>query len=200
MIAAGKNEARKILDLPCGHGRVLRFLRAMFPPARITACDVLEDGVDFCARTLGAEPLYSQRNPTLVPLEGHYDLIWCGSLLTHLPEHLWDGFLRLFVKHLEPGGLLVLTTHGSLGVEELRSGERNYGLDDEKKQVVLSEYDTGGFGFIASARSTDYGFAFSSPAWVRAKLAEFPRLHIASFDEHAWGGHQDVVGCVAEDL
>ncbi|MDB6126763.1 MAG: biotin biosynthesis protein BioC, partial [Verrucomicrobia bacterium] len=30
----------KILDLPCGYGRVLRWLRAKYPASEITACDL----------------------------------------------------------------------------------------------------------------------------------------------------------------
>src|SRR5262245_10124406 len=54
--AAGKDpaEVRSILDLPSGHGRVLRYLKAAFPDAALTACDLSRDGVDFCAATFGA--------------------------------------------------------------------------------------------------------------------------------------------------
>jgi ubiquinone/menaquinone biosynthesis C-methylase UbiE len=40
-MAAAKVEAlSNILDLPCGYGRVIRILRAAFPDARLTACDI----------------------------------------------------------------------------------------------------------------------------------------------------------------
>src|SRR4051794_26106944 len=41
------SDVKRILDLPCGHGRVLRYLKAAFPEAEITACDIMRDGVDF---------------------------------------------------------------------------------------------------------------------------------------------------------
>src|SRR5438552_18413641 len=34
---AGAPTPRSILDLPCGHGRVLRFLHAAYPAAQLTA-------------------------------------------------------------------------------------------------------------------------------------------------------------------
>lgn len=85
--AAGKpmEEVHRVLDLPCGHGRVLRYLRAAFPEAEITACDLLRDGVDYCAATFGAVPVHSHEDPVRIPLERNaFDLIWVGSLLTHL--------------------------------------------------------------------------------------------------------------------
>src|SRR5689334_9873650 len=39
MSTAGKRDFKSILDLPCGHGRVMRYLKARFPEARLTACD-----------------------------------------------------------------------------------------------------------------------------------------------------------------
>src|SRR5437870_5495298 len=80
LTAAGKTDVRRILDLPCGHGRVLRVLKAAFPGAALTACDIDRDGVDFCASRFGAEPVYSVEDPGRIPVRGPFDLIWVGSL------------------------------------------------------------------------------------------------------------------------
>src|SRR5262245_38284150 len=84
MTACGITSFERVLDLPCGHGRAMRGLRAAFPEAELTACDVNREGVDFCAERFGAVPVYSDPDPERIPLEGTYDLIWVGSLLTHL--------------------------------------------------------------------------------------------------------------------
>ncbi len=81
--------------MPSGHGRVLRALKAAFPGAHLTACGHRRDGVEFCARVLGATPIVSRENPAEIELEGPYDLIWCGSLLTHMDAARWPGFLDL---------------------------------------------------------------------------------------------------------
>jgi SAM-dependent methyltransferase len=107
-----KSTVTRILDLPCGAGRVLRVLRAAFPDANLTACDLDRDGVDFCANVLGAKPVYSRSAPDEVELDGGFDLIWCGSLFTHLDARRWPAFFDLLGQALSPGGLLVLTTHG----------------------------------------------------------------------------------------
>ncbi len=54
---SGVEQVDSILVLPCGHGRVLRWLTARFPDAAITACDINRSAVDFCVRTFGAEPV-----------------------------------------------------------------------------------------------------------------------------------------------
>ena len=88
---AGAPEPQRILDFPCGHGRVLRYLRAAYPLAEITACDLNRDGVEFCAERLGAVPVMSSEDPADIRLAGEFDLIWCGSLLTHLDSGRWPA-------------------------------------------------------------------------------------------------------------
>ena len=83
----------RILDLPCGHGRVLRFLRREWPGAEIVACDIDPDGAEFCCESFGATSIYAAENPQETPLRGRFDVIWSGSLLTHLDKTRWPSFL-----------------------------------------------------------------------------------------------------------
>lgn len=75
-----------VLDLPCGHGRVLRHLVKMFPNATIHACDLDTDGVEYCASRFGANPVVSVPELTEVDFGVKFDLIWVGSLFTHVSE------------------------------------------------------------------------------------------------------------------
>jgi SAM-dependent methyltransferase len=126
--AAGKQRSsvRRILDLPCGHGRVCRYLRDAFPRAEITACDLETDGVDYCAATFGAIPVYSDPIAARIKLGGTFDLIWCGSLLTHLSEQRSREFLDLFCSRLAEGGIVVFTVHGRFSVHGLRNAIFDY--------------------------------------------------------------------------
>src|SRR5678815_3821310 len=67
---------RKILDLPCGHGRVLRFFPCRFPGATVVACDLDRDGVDFCQENFGAIAAYSSPDLENLSLGRTFDLIW----------------------------------------------------------------------------------------------------------------------------
>ena len=84
LIAANLSSPANILDMACGYGRVLRMLKAYFPEARLTACEIDSNAVDFCAETFGAKKAYSDINFGQIVLSEKFDLIWCGSLLTHL--------------------------------------------------------------------------------------------------------------------
>src|SRR3954453_20191049 len=103
LAAARKNSVKSVLDLPCGHGRVLRFLVRRFPGASFTACEIDRDAVDFCVSTFSAEPLYSKANLDELETRRGYDLIWCSSLVTHLSQEKIKQLLRFCHRNLEQG-------------------------------------------------------------------------------------------------
>ena len=92
-----------MLDFACGHGRVMRTLKAAFPDALLTACDIDRDGVDFCARTFGAAPVYFQR--TQQRSRSKIDSTSSGSgRCSPTPRVAAGGFLRMFESLLQPVG------------------------------------------------------------------------------------------------
>jgi SAM-dependent methyltransferase len=189
-------EVRRVLDLPCGHGRVLRWLQVAFPGAEITACDLDRDGVDFCAETFGATPVYSEPNPQELELPGSFDLIWVGSLLTHLDASRWHGWLDLFESALAEDGLLVFTTHGRGVADRTRRGDVPWPLDAAFNQRLLAGYDEFGFGYQNYPHDPDYGLSLSSPSWVCSQIEGRPELRLLTYGELAWNGWQDIVSCV----
>jgi SAM-dependent methyltransferase len=192
---AGGLEPRNILDLPCGYGRVLRMLRAAFPDAALTACDIDRVGVDFCAETFGAIPEYSTEDPNELTLPGDYDLIWCGSLVTHLGADGWRKFLPWFERHLGDGGVLVFTTHGRLIADEARARRRKFPVRD--LDALVAAYERDGFGYEPYVDfESDYGISLSSPAWVCRELERCSSLELIMYTERGWNGRQDAVTCV----
>ncbi|MBI5851313.1 MAG: class I SAM-dependent methyltransferase [Planctomycetes bacterium] len=191
--AAGRPTPRSVLDLPCGHGRVLRHLREAYPAAELTACDLDADGVAFCERTFGARGIVSKADFDAVDLGRRHDLVWCGSLFTHLDRPAWLPLLRLFLRHVEIGGLLVLTTHGRWVAELLRSGVKQYGLASPAVARVLADYRRDGFGYSGYPQSPDYGISVNSPAWLLRNAGDFESLRVVTFAERAWDAHQDVL-------
>ena len=170
---AGKESFESILDFACGHGRILRVLKAAFPDAKLAACDINEDGVRFCEAELGATPFVSRENPDEIELAGKFDLIWCGSLLTHVDRDRWHPFLRLFESVLAPSGLLVFTVLGPTASERLRAGAL-YGSPQEADRVnrILHGFEESGFGYSDYEGQAGYGLSLSTREWVRAAHRE----------------------------
>jgi SAM-dependent methyltransferase len=189
----------RVLDLPCGHGRVLRFLVRRFPQAAFTACDLDRDGVDFCAQTFGATPSYSDPDLDALSFDTRFDLIWCGSLVTHLNEGATRALFRLFARQLAPGGLLIFTAHGDFVARRMPTGEFDYMLTPEQIEATTARYVETGFGYADYAGQHSYGVSLTSPAWIRAQLAAVGGLREVYFNPRVWDDHHDVYGYVRED-
>ena len=189
---------RTILDLPCGSGRVLRFLVQRFPEAEITACEIQRGPVQFCVRTFGARPAYSSVELDEVDLAEKFDLIWCGSLATHLNEHGILALFRLFARHLRPGGLAVFTSHGAYATQRLWRREFDYSIPENQIDRLVHDYKQAGYGFADYAGEQNWGVSLTSPEWIRASMRELGSLREVYFKEHGWDDHQDVFGFVLE--
>ena len=196
MLATGKTAFQNILDLPCGHGRVMRALKAAFPNAKLTACDLDRRGVDFCAENFGALPDYSAPSADQIKLEGGYDLIWCGSLLTHLNAEDCRAFLAIFQNLLDPDGVMIVTTCGRRVVNRFEAGTHTYGLGEDSIPALLDSYKCSGFGYADYPKQRGYGISVCSPGWLMAEIAKLPDVSVAAFSEHFWAQHQDVTACV----
>lgn len=188
-----KSTIKNILDLPCGHGRVMRFLRQAFPDAQLTACDLNRSGVEFCATTFGALPVVSCAAIDEIPLQGEFDLIWCGSLLTHLSEEKCAAFLRLFQRILGHGGLLVFTMHGRHYVREVAAGKIPHGVTAPQLAALFSGYHQRGFSYVDYSVQSGYGLSLAHPSFVTAQLVDHPGWRLLGYNEAGWDHRQDVI-------
>jgi len=202
MEAANKTHVRNILDFGCGFGRVLRTLKAAFPAAELSACDISREAVEFCAKTFDARPVLSSEDPAQIPFEDKFDLVWCGTVMTQFDAPQFLGFLDLFHSLLSPGGLLVFTTHGPFVASQLRARISNYGLDETSVSTLLESYDATGFGYanyppevLPLVGVSKYGVCVSKPSWVCRQIEAAPNMRLVTYTERAWDNHQDSVAC-----
>ena len=192
LAVADRPAPQRILDFPCGYGRVSRLLKLAFPAAELTAADLDRSAVDFCATEFGATPLYSAVDPSEIPLRGRFDLIFCGSLLTHLQAERWAGFLEFFQAALNPGGLLVFSTHSDLAAEWLITGYHDYGLPPASITDLLTQYQATGFGYVDYAPGQNYGISLSTAAWVATAAAKVKGWQCVAYFPKIWLGPHDV--------
>jgi SAM-dependent methyltransferase len=183
-----------ILDLPCGHGRVMRALEVAFPAAALTACDIDRDAVDFCSRTFGARPVYAMESPGDTVLSGSFDLIWCGSLITHFDERMCRELLELLTGALAPSGMLVFSAHGPHYRSLIGAGSMSFPVWEPHR--LLDSYDQRGFGYEDYHNQHGYGISLCSPTWVSRIVEGIDHLDLACYAARGWGGFHDVYGCV----
>jgi SAM-dependent methyltransferase len=185
---------KRVLDLPCGHGRVLRFLKARFPGAEITACEIDGEAADFCGTQFGAEPVYSCEETAKIPINGEFDLIWCGSLLTHLMKQPSVEILRFFHDHLSSDGVCIFTTQGETSANWIDSGLETYGIPREGRDSLVASFRSSGYGYANYDGQPSYGVSLLTEGEVKVMAAEAGRWHQVLFVSHGWDNHQDVHG------
>jgi 2-polyprenyl-3-methyl-5-hydroxy-6-metoxy-1,4-benzoquinol methylase len=192
------DSVKRILDVPCGSGRVMRMIKVLWPEAQLAACDINQEGVDFCSRVFGATPIYSRNPITEVTTDGQFDLVWVGSLLTHLDEDRWPEMLGWFRDQLRPGGALIFTTQSEGGMDMIFN-EDDYHLAPEGLVQVVSGYRESGFGYSDYPNVTGYGISLVTPERVQFHVEKVGGLEYVYTAERGWDGHQDVTTCVRSD-
>jgi cyclopropane fatty-acyl-phospholipid synthase-like methyltransferase len=186
-----------ILDLPCGHGRVLRHLVRLFPKSKIDACDLDMDGVNFCATTFGANPTYSHEELTEVDFPNRYDIIWIGSLFTHTSQEVTSRWLAHLSKFLTPQGIIIATFHGRWCQYVHQVAPY---IKEDAWQGILNDYSSMGYGYRDYLREENhpfiqgaYGISLVKPHVTIQILENIPDIRIFLYMERGWADHQDVV-------
>jgi trans-aconitate methyltransferase len=109
---AGIPDLRRILDFGSGAGRVTRWLHAAYPGAALEVADVRAGDLEFCAETFGAKTWNSGIDIDAMQAPGTYDLIWAGSVITHLSETKAGTLLGKLAEWLAVGGIALVSFHG----------------------------------------------------------------------------------------
>ena len=190
-------EVTRVLDLPCGHGRVLRHLVALFPDAQIDACDLDKEGVEFCASTFPVRPIFSVDELTEVKFDTTYDLIWIGSLFTHIDYVSTMRWLTFLSGILTPQGIIVSTFHGRWATQLHRLVPY---IDEKSWKSIMDGYASIGYGYhdynVGKSHdfiSGSYGISVAKPHVIIDLVEQIPNIRIFMYQEKAWGNNHDVI-------
>lgn len=186
-------ELNNILDLPCGHGRVMRQLIKYVKPGIITGCDLDEDGVNFCAREFGSTPVISNTDINKVKFNVKYDLIWVGSLFTHLNMDKFEKVMEALYNLLNKNGVFVFTAHGDYSLDIITKKPEFYGVHPADFEDIKLRYNNG-FYFIPYEGSNDYGISLTPENYIYkcAENISKGNLKLLMFKHRGWDNHQDV--------
>ena len=192
MMLARRTDLARILDFPCGGGRVTRHLVRFFPDSEISASDIEREKQAFVVSRYGARPVECPPSFT-TPLPEKYDLIFVGSLFTHLDARLFERALDFFLDGLAAGGILVMTLHGrytATAVSAGRTGPRDIVLR------TVDKFARTGFAYVEQERTrygVSYGASFSAPSWVASLIERRAHATLLAYKERAWDNHQDAL-------
>lgn len=148
-----------LLEWGCGPGRVIRYLPALLPNAKIYGTDYNPESIEWCQHNIpNITFARNSLNPPLPFEENTFDCIYAISVITHLSEEVCHQWIAELARVLKSGGYLFLWSNGDYISRFL--------LPEEKKSYELGEfteraqYEEGKKMFLS----------FHPPTWIRNQL------------------------------
>jgi SAM-dependent methyltransferase len=132
----------RILEMGCAAGRMIRHLKPLAGTAEIWGVDVNAPVVNWCKVNLS--PPFNFATTTTIPhlpfADGYFDLIYTGSVFTHIDD-LADAWLLELRRILAPKGRAYLTIHDRHTIKLIQDGyyydKTGYFTDPDNKEVYL---------------------------------------------------------------
>jgi SAM-dependent methyltransferase len=182
-----------ILDFGGGGGRVTRWLRAAFPAAALSVCDLPGPDLEFQRAVLGTTTWDSSTDVASLTPPASYDLIWAGSVITHLRELDSVALTRKLYSWLRPSGLLIATFHGRFA-RALGDATPGRYIAAASWREITRQSETGGYGFADyDPDYPGYGVSLCTLAWIAALTDRLEGARLAGVVERGWDWHQDVM-------
>lgn len=119
----------RILDFGCGAARLMRWLLDVAEGCSIWGVDIRAEHIFWCQENLSPpfNFLVSTIHPHLPFEDRHFDLVYAGSVFTHIDD-LADAWLLEVRRVLRPGGLFYVTVHDNRTIEMLQGELREHWL------------------------------------------------------------------------
>ena len=184
------------LDFGCSSGRLVRVLAAAYPEIEWRACDPNAAAIAWARENLpGIEFFVNDNAPPLALDQGSLDLICAISIWSHFAPPLGLRWFEDMHRLLQPGGVLVCTTHGLTSVATyathgMRTAEQSREIADSlysRGWWYAQEFGPeGDWGVV----NPEWGSTFLSAEWMLTQLC--PRWRVLEFAPGRNQDNQDV--------
>lgn len=169
------------LDFGCGPGRVSRHLAGRREVAELWGADVDAEAITWAAAHLpGRYSRIDADPPTPLPAS-HFDVVYAGSVFTHLDEERQLRWVTELHRILRPGGLLIASTHAP-GLSAFRPD-----LSPQDREQLVSR----GFLFAPGSGPFSEDSAFHSPEYLVETWGKLFGLQV--YRQFALNAYQDLV-------
>jgi hypothetical protein len=182
----------KVLFFPCGHGRNLRHFSKFLNSSQIYASDIDESAIDFMLNSFHINALLSDTDFTKIKEFPKMNLIFVGSLITHLNQGASIKLIKMLSKKLKKNGLLILSSHGEYVASRLGLSN-NYGLDLDSIVKLKDDYLKKGYGLAPYSYDPQYGISVISLNWFSNLAYNIPTLKLIRTTPKLWDNHHDVI-------
>jgi len=160
----------RILDFGCGCGRTLVHLKRLAPNAQFAGTDIDTKAIKWCREHLDfASFSLNKETPPLDYDPESFDFVYVISVFTHLDEDYQFRWLEELKRIAKPGGILLLTLHGS------KNG-RGFVFERSYEEGLFPDW---------------YQNAYHSPDYVLENFGKY--FEVLDYLPHAMNNSQDVV-------
>lgn len=191
LVAAPLTVVNSVLDFGCGHGRVARHLRILFPEADLLFSDVDESGWRFCAQQFAGTGFPSSDDVGLVEIPRVADIVFLGSVFTHLEEGRCRKLWAKMFEALAPGGALIATFRGAAAYRMMLTTPERFNQGGYYRQL-LDDYVRDGFGYQDYKGFVSWGQNLFSIARVVGLAGDEQRARLVGYKEAGWANIHDV--------
>ena|SRR5436190_424412 len=159
----GFDRLGNVLDFASGWGRLTRVLEQRLKPEQIWVADIYHDAVAWQAATFGVHAVPSAPDPKLLKHGAKHDLVFAGSMFSHLPDSLFRAWLKTLYGLLSERGVLAFSVH------------------DETFLPAYEPRDPSGLSYIRTSESGSldteiYGMSYVTEAYVAAAIGKLGGL------------------------
>lgn len=167
---------QKVLDLGCGCARMLRNVNQHFKESELWGLDIDAKLIYWCKENIGETANYA--TTTLIPhlpFESNYfNLIYCGSVFTHIDD-LADAWLLEVRRVLKKDGIFYVTIHDENTVKMLDGEYKNANLAEHLFQNKTYMSNKSNFGMMVIDRD-NLSQVFFSKAYFKQWVEPFFEL------------------------
>lgn len=156
LASAGRDirPGQRILDFGCAAGPMLRRLKDFLETSELWGVDIDMESILWCQQHFPKQYRWAVTStfPHL-PFEDHYfDLIYCGSVYSHMAD-MTDAWLLEMARVLRPGGTLYLTMIPTEGMHSYLTRWPQVGLSKDLRQYLTREQLDSDFDAVIVHRS-----------------------------------------------
>jgi ubiquinone/menaquinone biosynthesis C-methylase UbiE len=155
--------AKRILEFGCGAGRMIRHLPEIALNAELWGVDISAEHIRWCIENL--TPAIHFATTTVVPHlpfeDRYFDLIFCGSVFTHI-EDIQESWLLELGRVLRPSGKLYITIDDEHTVSLLDTQYRDHPLAKLMQEQPTYLTNKNDFNMIVIGRGASSHVFYSS--------------------------------------
>lgn len=185
----GLKNTGNVLDFASGYGRITRFLIQEHEAEKVWVSDIKQKAVDFQKKSFGVQGFASVYQPLSMKVEERFDLIFVGSLFSHLPITTFREWLIQLKSMLTPRGILAFSVHDTslFGVPTNEPFIFHPSSEDITFKEVEDHID----------KSAEYGITYCAENYVNMLCKElFMEIEMHRFPK-LFGGLQDIY-CISD--